>query len=400
MMNFTQDEVLQYIEETDVKFIRLAFCDIFGREKNVAIMPGELKRAFRFGIAIDASSIAGFGGTLRSDLFLHPDPSTLSALPWRPQTGRVVHMYCSITHPDGSPFEADTRGLLQRSVERAQEAGISFSIGTEMEFYLFRLDEDGNPTKIPCDRAGYMDIAPEDRGENVRREICLTLEQMGIAPESSHHESGPGQNEIDFRYADPLTAADNAVTFRRVVRSIAAQHGLWADFSPRPLADCDGSGMHLNLSARDALGREHLPELIAGVLRRVAELTLFLNPTENSYERLGRDKAPGAISWSPENRSQLIRVPAAQGEYRRAELRSPDSSANPYLAIALVLEAGLEGIVSKLPLPEPMDALADAESANCPRLPASLAEARKCAAESDFVRSRLPQMVLDGFLNR
>ena len=401
MMKYTQDEVLQYVEETDVKFIRLAFCDVFGRQKNVAIMPGELKRAFQYGIAIDASSIAGFGGVRRSDLFLHPDPSTLSSLPWRPQTGRVVHMFCNVRYPDGTPFEADTRHLLQTAVERAEEAGYSFFVGTEMEFYLFRLDEQGNPTKEPYDRAGYMDIAPEDRGENVRREICLALEQMGIVPESSHHESGPGQNEIDFRYADPLTAADNAVTFRQVVRAIAAQHGLWADFSPRPLAQCDGSGMHLNLSARDAEGRELLPELIAGVLNRVSELTVFLNPVENSYERLGRDKAPLFLSWSAENRSQLIRLPAAEGEYRRAELRSPDSASNPYLAIALVMEAALEGISAKLPLPEPMDALADENAGqDYAPLPASLSEAQALARESAFVRSRVPQMVLDAYINQ
>lgn len=398
MMKYTQDEVLQYVEETDVKFIRLAFCDVFGRQKNVAIMPGELKRAFQYGIAIDASSIAGFGGVRRSDLFLHPDPSTLSSLPWRPQTGRVVHMFCSVRYPDGTPFEADTRHLLEQTVQRAGEAGISFSIGTEMEFYLFRLDENGNPTKEPYDHAGYMDIAPEDKGENVRREICLTLEQMDIVPESSHHESGPGQNEIDFRYADPVKAADNAVMFRSVVKTIAAQYGLWADFSPRPLADHDGSGMHLNLSAKSEDGRELLPSIIAGVLHRICDITRFLNPAESSYQRLGRDKAPGSVSWSPEDRSQLIRVPAAPTEYRRAELRSPDSEANPYLAIALVMEAALEGIAEKAALPEPMDALEGNEKEPVVKLPGSLSAAQAAAAQSEFVRERLPQTVWNAFL--
>ncbi len=396
-MKLTQDEVMQYIQETDVKFIRLAFCDVFGRQKNVAIMPGELERAFQYGIAVDASSIPGFGGTLRSDLFLHPDPSTLTALPWRPQTGRVVQMLCSVTNPDGSPFEADTRALLRRWVEAAEREGYSFSIGLEMEFYLFRLDEGGEPTTIPCDRAGYMDIAPEDRCENVRREICLTLEQMGILPESSHHESGPGQNEIDFRYADPLKAADNALTFRTVVKTIAAQHGLWADFSPRPLADHDGSGMHLNVSLRDGSGRFLLAEVIAGLLAHIRETTLFLNPVENSYQRLGRDKAPRSVSWSAENRNQLIRVPAAQGEYRRAELRSPDSAANPYLAVALVLSSVLDSLHRGLPLPESADAL---EGSPVPCLPADLSEARALARESAFVRQTVPGMVLDAYLNR
>jgi glutamine synthetase len=399
-MKLTQDEVMQYIQETDVKFIRLAFCDVFGRQKNVAIMPGELERAFQYGIAVDASSIPGFGGALRSDLFLHPDPSTLTALPWRPQTGRVVQMLCSVTNPDGSPFEADTRALLRRWVEAAEREGYSFSIGLEMEFYLFRLDEGGEPTTIPCDRAGYMDIAPEDKGENVRREICLTLEQMGMKPECSHHESGPGQNEIDFRYADPLTAADNAILFRTVVRTIAAQHGLWADFSPRPLPDHDGSGMHLNISLKSREGESLLPQIIAGILDKIREMTVFLNPVENSYQRLGRDKAPGRISWSAENRSQLIRIPAAQGEYRRAELRSPDSMANPYLAIALVLYAVIDGAEEGLSLPEPVDSLEPEGREGIEKLPGTLEEAKALAAKSAFLKKHIPDMILNAYCRR
>ena len=343
-MNYTPDEVMQYVQEEDVKFVRMAFCDIYGRQRNVAIMASELPRAFAHGIAFDASAVHGFDMDVRSDLFLRPDAATLRELPWRPQIGRVAHLFCDIVHPDGTPFEADTRTLLRQAVQRAEAAGYAFRFGTEMEFYLFRLDERGEPTREPFDTAGYMDVAPEDRGENVRREICLTLEQMGIFPESSHHESGPGQNEIDFRYADPLTAADNAITFRAVVRTIAAQSGLYADFSPRPLPDHDGSGMHINLSAR-LNGKAVDPrQLTAGVLDKIRELTLFLNPCENSYERLGRDKAPAYATWSEQNRSQLIRIPAAFGEYRRAELRSPDPMANPYLAFALLIYACLNGV--------------------------------------------------------
>ena len=202
-MKYTREEVMQYIAEEDVKFIRLAFCDIFGRQKNVSIVQEELKRAFSDGIAIDASAISGFGGKVHSDLFLHPDPSTLSVLPWRPENGKVVRMYCRVVKPDGTAFEGDTRRILGDAVKRAKEKGITFAFGSEMEFYLFKQDEQGEQTKIPYDRAGYMDVAPEDKGENVRREICLTLERMGIRPESSHHEEGPGQNEIDFRYSDP-----------------------------------------------------------------------------------------------------------------------------------------------------------------------------------------------------
>jgi glutamine synthetase len=324
-MNYSKEEVLQYVAEEDVKFIRLAFCDVFGNQKNISVMPDELSRAFETGIAFDASAIDGFGDEARSDLFLHPEPDTLTPLPWRPEHGRVVRMFCHITYPDGTPFECDTRSLLRKAAEDAAAEGYTFYFGAEQEFYLFECDEKGNPTDTPYDHAGYMDIAPEDRGENVRREICLTLERMGIYPESSHHESGPGQNEIDFRYADPVTAADNAVMFRSVVKTIAAQNGLWADFSPRPLTDRDGSGMHINLSAQRG-GEELSPLLLVpGLLHRIREMTLFLNPVGSSYARLGRDKAPGYVSWSAENRSQLVRVPAAAGEYRRLGLRSPDS---------------------------------------------------------------------------
>jgi glutamine synthetase len=338
---------------------------------------------------------------VRSDLFLQPDPSTLKELPWRPQHGRVAHMFCDIVHPDGTPFEADTRQLLRRAAERAAGEGYEFRFGTEMEFYLFKLDERGEPTREPFDRAGYMEVAPEDKGENVRREICLTLERMGIFPESSHHESGPGQNEIDFRYAEGVTAADNAIMFRSVVKTVAAQNGLWADFSPRPLPDHDGSGMHINLSARYG-GAELSPlKLVPGLLHRIREMTFFLNPTERSYDRLGRDKAPAFVSWSEQNRSQLLRLPAAAGEYKRLELRSPDSAANPYLAFSLIIRACLEGIEKGLPLPEAaeLDLLRASRKAQSryETLPASLAEAAALAAESDFIRAAVPAPVLKGY---
>ena len=270
-MRYSREEVMQYVAQEDVKFIRMAFCDVYGRQKNISIMPRELPRAFSDGIAIDASAISGFGGEVHSDLLLHPDPATLSLLPWRPEHGRVVRMFCSVTAPDGTPIAADTRSLLQSAVADAQAAGVQFAFGAEMEFYLFRRDENGEPTGIPYDRAGYMDIAPEDKGENVRREICLTLEQMGILPESSHHEEGPGQNEIDFRYADPMVAADDAVTFRSVVGTIAARNGLYADFSPKPLSDQPGNGMHINFSVRADSGADVMPAAIAGILARMRD---------------------------------------------------------------------------------------------------------------------------------
>ena len=352
-MKYSREEVLQYVAEEDVKFIRLAFCDVYGRQKNISVMADELPRAFDYGIAVDASAIAGFGGEVHSDLFLHPDPSTIFVLPWGPEHGRVVRMFCSVTYPDGTAFAGDARTVLENTVEEARRQGISFAFGSEMEFYLFKKDENGEPTKIPYDNAGYMDIAPYDKGENVRREICLTLEQMGIRPESSHHEEGPGQNEIDFRYSDPLTAADNAVTFRAVVDNVVARSGLSADFSPKPLLTEAGNGMHINFSAKSDSGEDVMPQVIAGILKYIPDMTAFLNTTAESYLRFGSNKAPKYISWSSENRSQLIRIPAASGEYRRAELRSPDPLCNPYVAFTLLIKAGLRGIKEINPAPAP-----------------------------------------------
>ena len=403
-MKYSAQEVMQYVQEEDVKFIRLAFYDIFGKQKNISIMPGELKRAFEHGIAFDASAISGFGDESHSDLFLHPDPSTLAVLPWRPEHGRVVRMFCGITYPDGRVYEGDTRNLLKRAVEDAKKAGIAFAFGAEMEFYLFRLDEREEKTTIPYDDAGYMDIAPEDRGENVRREICLTLEQMGITPESSHHEVGPGQNEIDFRYSDPLSAADNAMTFQTVVKTVARRNGLYADFSPKPLADQPGSGFHINMSARNSRGEDLLPYLIAGMLDKVAEITVFLNPCTASYDRFGSHKAPKYISWSSENRSQLVRVPAADGEYRRVELRSPDPAANPYLAFTLLIYAGLYAMEHRLTPPAaadinfykaPMEVLNQFKA-----LPSSRKEAVAAMSQSAFVKAHIPQTIIDIYSQR
>ena len=396
-MNYSKEEVMQYVAEEDVKFIRLAFCDVFGKQKNISIMPEELPRAFEYGIAFDASAIEGFGDEARSDLFLHPEPETLTPLPWRPEHGRVVRMLCNITYPDGTPFECDTRSLLKKAVADAAAEGCAFYFGAEQEFYLFELDENMEKTDKPYDEAGYMDIAPADKGENIRREICLTLEQMGIRPESSHHEEGPGQNEIDFRYSDALSAADNALTFQTVVRTVARRNGLYADFSPKPIADKPGNGFHINVSVK-ADGGDAFQHMIAGILGRVAEITAFLNPTVDSYRRLGRNKAPGYVSWSHENRSQLVRVPAAVGEYRRAELRSADPAANPYLAFLLLIYAGLEGIKNGAVLPAPADInLFKADAATLARfqkLPDGLEAAKAAAAASAFVKEHIPAPVL------
>lgn len=400
-MNLTIQDVKEFVEQEDVSFIRLAFCDVFGKQKNVSIMNTELDRAFETGIAIDASAVKGFGSEEKSDLFIFPDASTLAVLPWRPSQGSVVRMYCDIRYPDGTPFELDGRNILKNAVEYAKSKKLEISFGAEHEFYLFRTDEEGYPTNQPHDRAGYMDIAPEDRGVNVRREICLTLTEMGILPESSHHEEGPGQHEIDFKYSDALSSADNSVTFKSVVAAIAEQYGLWADFSPKPLPYESGNGLHINISVKSDDGKDYLDCFMAGVMNRVKEITAFLNPTEDSYKRLGIKKAPKYITWSKENRSQLIRIPAGNGEYRRMELRSPDPLANPYIAYSLLIYAGIEGVENNIQPPPPTDInLFNADAAQLAEtetLPGSLKEANSIAGNSEFVKKILPGRVIDTY---
>lgn len=404
-MKNTKQEVMQFVSEEDVKFIRLAFCDVFGKQKNISIMPSELERVFTYGIAIDASAVSGFGGDVHSDLFLHPDPDTLASLPWHPEHGKVVWMYCTVAYPDGTVFESDTRSILRAAIAEAEREGLTFYFGAEMEFYLFKLDENGDPVKTPYDKAGYMDIAPYDKGEKIRREICLSLKEMGISPEGSHHEEGPGQNEIDFRYSDALSAADNALTFRKVVQDIALQNGLWASFSPKPFDDQPGNGFHINMSVKTKSGETVASDaMIAGVLANIRAMTVFLNQKEESYKRLGSHKAPKYISWSGENRSQLIRIPAAAGEYKRMELRSPDPRANPYLAFALLIYAALDGIRKGLTLPEPADInlyrADEATTAKYEKLPSTLQEAATAARDSAFIASCLPQGLISTYCDR
>ncbi|WP_195309509.1 glutamine synthetase family protein [Anaerotruncus colihominis] len=401
-MNQTSQDVLQFVAENDVKFIRLAFCDLSGFQKNIAIQSSELLRAFEEGISFDASAAGGFAGVEDSDLFLVPDPATLSVLPWRPAQGRVARMFCGIVRPDGAPYDADARALLKQAARRAAEMGYSVQVGAECEFYLFETDEYDRPTMIPHDRGGYCDIAPLDRGENIRREICLTLESLGMRPESSHHEQGPGQNEVDFRYTGALTAADHLLGFKAAVKSIAAQSGLYASFLPKPFLEYSGSGLHINLSLFQdgknlfAHGAPEMDHFMAGLLAHACDITAFLNPLTNSYARFGAFEAPKYATWSRGNRSQLIRIPAARGEYSRIELRSPDPACNPYLALALIIHAGLDGIADALPLTPPVDInLYDAEPSNAyPLLPRGLGEAAECAAASDFNRRHLPAALL------
>ncbi len=397
-------DIRELLAEYEIKFIRLAFCDISGRQKNIAIMADELEHAVTHGVSFDASAIKGFLNISESDLLLFPDLDTFSILPWRPSDRGVARFYCFITYPDRRPFEGDGRHLLSEIERKSGQAGYSFLVGPECEFYLFGTDEEGFPTLTPFDEAGYFDMAPLDRGENVRREICFALESMGLKPERSHHEHGPGQNEIDFRCSSPLKAADDLMTFKTAVKAIAQQHGLFASFLPKPLEDESGNGLHINLSLYEGgtnlFGKEDAKAMsfMAGILRRMREITSFSNPLASSYERLGRLEAPSTVSWSHQNRSTLVRLPYAEGHDCRMEVRSPDPAANPYLLISLLLSAGFEGIADRLE-PEPEAAGDMLSSPLSERLPQSLSEAVEESRKSDFVHSIIPRRIADGYLD-
>ncbi len=394
-MTATQQEIMDYVEQEDVRFIRLVFCDIHGKQKNIAIMPDELPRAFDEGMAIDASAIEGFDDAEEGkDLFLFPIPSTLSVLPWRSINGKVIRMFCNIKHSDGTPFESDPRLILKKAVERAEKKGLTVLFGTKFEFYLFKTDEMGEPTGVPFDGAGYMDVAPEDKGENLRREICMTLTEMGIRPESSHHEEGPSQNEIDFKYSEAMTAAENALNFITVVKAVASRNGLYADFSPKPIPGESGNGLHINISVKSKDGSDCMDAFMAGIMAHAVEMTAFLNPVEGSYARLGEKRAPKYVTWAPENRSQFIRVPAPKNGNKRFEMRSPDPMMSPYIGLALLIHAGIDGVEKNMTLCEPVRVNLTTAGAELTdklvRLPESLEEAQKIAKESDFIKSILP----------
>ncbi len=383
---YTVEEVLKYIEEEDVKFIRLAFRDAFGIQKNISVTPGEVKKAFEDGAPINPREIRGFEDCPFPSLFLKPDPDTMAILPWRPDSGRVLRMFCNVFTPEGVEYASDTRSILIKAVKAAEEKGMEFRFGTEMEFYLFNKDDEGKPTRIPYDNAGYMDIAPLDKCENVRREISLTIERMGLTPERSHHESGPGQNEIDFHYGRPLKAADQMTTFKMVVSTVADRYGLYADFSPMPLPGEPGNGYHINVYAKNAEGEDAAKKAAAGILERIRDITIFLNPTEESYSRLGNNSVSDKINWSGTSESELMYIETYKDK-TRVELRSPDASGNPYLVYALLIYAGMSGIERDLPLPDAMD-----EKALF--LPGSRKEAGKLALSSDFVRNFVPEGII------
>ena len=361
MRNYTRKDILRLVEEEDVGFIRLQFTDIYGTLKNVAITTGQLERALNNECMFDGSSIEGFSRIEESDMYLRPDLNTFTIFPWRPQQGKVARFICDIYRPDGTAYESDPRQVLENVIRETEEMGYQFVVGPEFEFFLFHQDDDGTPTTTTHEKAGYFDLGPLDLGENARRDMVLTLEDMGIEIEAYHHEMAPAQHEIDLKYEEALETADNMVTFRMVVKTIAKRHGLHATFMPKPKYGINGSGMHLNMSlSRDGenifsdendehgLSQEAY-YFIGGLMKHIKAITFITNPLVNSYKRLVPGyEAPTYIAWSANNRTPLIRIPESRRSGKRIELRSPDASANPYLALAVCLAAGMEGIREKI----------------------------------------------------
>lgn len=367
--SYSRDDVIALAKEQDVRYLRLQFTDLLGVIKNVEVPISQLHKALDNKIMFDGSSIEGFVRIEESDMYLYPDLSTWLVFPWHGSEGRVARLICDIYMPDGTPFPGDPRGILKRNLQLMKDMGFTaMNVGSEPEFFLFKLDENGNPTTEVNDQGGYFDLAPVDLGENCRREIVLVLESMGFEIEASHHEVAPGQHEIDFKYTDALTAADNIMTFKLVVKTIARQFGLHATFMPKPLYGINGSGMHCHQSLfsgaenafydeRDELGLSQTARhYLAGILAHAKGFTAVANPIINSYKRLVPGyEAPCYIAWSGKNRSPLVRVPASRGLATRLEVRSPDPATNPYLVIALMLRAGLDGIERKLGLGAPVN---------------------------------------------
>ena len=388
MTNYSEKDVISFVSENDVQFIRLAFVDLFGNLKNLAIMPSELKKALTNGIPLDSSLFYGTDDYSHGDIYLVPDTSTLSVLPWRPRAGRVVRFFCHLRKHDGTPFKGDIRARLKNTADQLSMNGYTCTIGTESQFYLFELDENGEPTRKTNDRAGYLDVAPLDHGENIRREICLSLDEMGIHPETSRHLHGHGQNEITFKPSDILSAADNTLNFKTAVRSIASQNGLYASFMPYPLRDQPRSSFLINISINrggknifavtDGKIEDEGRHFIAGILSRFDQMTAFLNPTTNSYFRNGLIGEHKYINWAMERRDAAIRLINSATSGEKIEIRTADPSANVHFILNTILRAGLEGLENKLELPEP--------SSESQPIPGSLEEAANIARESDFIK--------------
>ena len=369
MSHYSKEDIIKFVEENDVEFIRLQFTDLFGILKNVAIPKSQLKKALDNQMMFDGSSIDGFARIEESDMCLRPDLDSFVIFPWRPQTGKVARLICDVYKTDGTPFEGDPRHILKKAIDEAAKMGYTFNVGPECEFFLFNVDENGAPTTNSNDQAAYFDLGPNDLGANARRDMVLTLEDMGFVIEASHHERAPAQHEIDFKYGEAVKTADSIMTFKLAVKTIAQRHGLHATFMPKPKANMAGSGMHINMSLEkdgknvfaDENGKNGLSEeayhFIAGLMKHINGIVAITNPLVNSYKRLIPGyEAPVYIAWSAKNRSPLIRIPAARGKGTRVELRNPDPTANPYLALAVCLIAGLDGIKNKLEVCDSVDA--------------------------------------------
>lgn len=417
MSHYTKQDIMRRIEEEDIEFIRLQFTDMFGALKNVAITSSQLGKALDNKCMFDGSSIEGFVRIEESDMYLYPDLDTFETFPWRPQQGKVARLICDVYKADGTPFEGDPRYVLRRVLKEAEDMGYSFDVGPECEFFLFQTDDNGMPTTISHEKASYFDISPLDLGENARRDMVLTLEDMGFEIEASHHEVAPAQHEIDFKYGPALATADNIMTFKLVVKSMAKRHGLFASFMPKPLYGVAGSGMHTNMSLtkkgknifNDPKGENGLSKeayyFIAGIMKHIKGITAIANPLVNSYKRLvPGHEAPVYIAWSATNRSPLIRIPASRGAGTRVELRSPDPAANPYLLLALCLAAGLDGIKNKIEPPKAVNSnifeLSEKEmkKAKIESLPSSLHQAIKEMEADPFIREVLGDHVFSKYV--
>ena len=418
MPHYTKKDIIRMIEDEDVEFIRLQFTDIFGTLKNVAVTASQIERIIDNGAMFDASAIEGFTQIEESDMFLYPDLDTFVTFPWRPQQGKVARMICDVYRPDGEPFEGDSRYILKKAIAEAQSMGYTLDVGPELEFFLFHTDEEGMPTTITREKGGYFDLGSLDMGENARRDTVMTLEEMGYEVEASHHEAAPGQHEIDFRYTDALSAADNIMTFKLVIKAMAQRHGLYASFMPKPLTGSAGSGMHINMSLNNRQGINIFndpsdpmgmsPEayyFVGGMIRHAGGMNLITNPIVNSYKRLVPGyEAPCHAAWSASNRSPMIRIPSTRGSGRRIELRTPDPAANPYLTLALALTAGLAGIREKQLPPSPISGNifrmteAQQQAAGIAKLPSDLMEAVKGLEADETMKAALGPHITEKYL--
>lgn len=419
MSKYSKEDIIRLVDEEDVEFIRLQFTDIFGMLKNVAITSSQLEKALNNKCMFDGSAIEGFVRIEESDMYLYPDLDTFEIFPWRPQQGKVARLVCDVYRPNREPFEGDPRYVLKKVIREASDLGYMFHVGPECEFFLFHTDEEGRPTTQTHEMAGYFDVGPIDMAENVRRDIVLNLEDMGFKIEASHHEIAPAQHEIDFQYSDGLTTADNIMTFKMAVKTIAKRHGLHATFMPKPKAGVNGSGMHINMSLADREGKNAFVDpadrlglskvayhFMAGILSHMKEITILTNPLVNSYKRLvpGYD-APVYIAWSASsNRSPLIRIPSSRGSSTRIELRCPDSAVNPYLALAACLGAGLDGIKNEMMPPKSVDTNIFAmtgeemEALGIEQLPETLGEAIEAFEGNAFIQELLGKHIYTKYL--